>query len=487
MNCMGKKFKFKFRQGSKVLFFEPDPKEAEVLCDAKVIHIIVAKDERGRRVPKHLIHFSGSTISTALRWNAASQVRVTMTAASYRRRRGWKKRRGRLSAIDSALKHPSEEKGERDNTCAYLSKEEQETSSRRESEDRSISIEIPDVLKKKLEDDCYYINKKKKLVKIPCQMNVVSILESYVKHFAINATFSADERYWHRAATHTSLGSHCGRPEKNEELCKEMVDGLRITFDFTLPMILLYPSEHAQFKKVSSSKFFLPSRDATPSLNRMAQECPPASPRLEPSNPLPADSHPPLSQPTASKRRRGDRDSLHSLRRSARCSLGGDRSSRSGGISPRPKRRLADQATPTSRLPLSHEKNTPGQSGCSSRLPASPRKEGSWLLSSPESRRNNRLSEVLSWKLTPDNYPQRDRPPPPSCMYGAQHLLRLFVKLPEILGKMHLPDRNLRTLVTHLELFLRFLAEFHDDFFPESAYVSTSEAHYSIRGPCADV
>lgn len=30
------------------------------------------------------------------------------------------------------------------------------------------------------------------------------------------------------------------------------------------------------------------------------------------------------------------------------------------------------------------------------------------------------------------------------------------VKLPEILGKMHMPERNLRALVKHLELFLRY-------------------------------
>lgn len=57
------------------------------------------------------------------------------------------------------------------------------------------------------------------------------------------------------------------------------------------------------------------------------------------------------------------------------------------------------------------------------------------------------------------------------------------MKLPEILGKMQIPERNLRALVKHLELFLRFLAEFHEDFFPESAYVSASEAHYSMKQP----
>lgn len=49
-------------------------------------------------------------------------------------------------------------------------KEEQEGHAKREwleksgGEDRSISIEIPEVLKKKLEDDCYYINKRKKVL-----------------------------------------------------------------------------------------------------------------------------------------------------------------------------------------------------------------------------------------------------------------------------------------------------------------------------------
>lgn len=47
-----------------------------------------------------------------------------------------------------------------------------------------------------------------------------------------------------------------------------MVDGLRITFDFTLPMILLYPCEQAQFKKVSSSRLFLTINDGSPSSSK---------------------------------------------------------------------------------------------------------------------------------------------------------------------------------------------------------------------------
>lgn len=33
------------------------------------------------------------------------------------------------------------------------------------------------------------------LVMVPCQTNVVHILESYVKHFAINRAFMANDRY----------------------------------------------------------------------------------------------------------------------------------------------------------------------------------------------------------------------------------------------------------------------------------------------------
>lgn len=39
--------------------------------------------------------------------------------------------------------------------------------------------------------------------------------------------------------------------------------------------------------------------------------------------------------------------------------------------------------------------------------------------------------QVLSWKLMPENYPPSDQPPPPSYIYGSQHLLRMFGKLVE--------------------------------------------------------
>ncbi|XP_010884968.1 male-specific lethal 3 homolog isoform X1 [Esox lucius] len=537
MNSRG--MKFKFHKGEKVLCFEPDPTKAKVLYDAKVVDVVIGKDERGKRVPEYLIHFNGWNRSWdrlaaedhVLREtdeNRKLQRKLSRKAVARMRRKGWGKRRRRLPGVDSTLKTlPEEEKEESDDACLISSSdnsdeddsedpeslkseesdssedldrmEEQESHAKRESEDKTINIDIPEVLKKKLEDDCYYINKRKKLVKLPCQMNIVNILESYVKHFAINAAFSANERYRsHQSTAQTSLSPHYVPPEKNEELCKEMVDGLRITFDFTLPMILLYPNEHAQFKKVTSSKFLLPVRDTTTSnSNKTLRERTPSPPGHNPSTPQSTDSQPALSEASTAntaatpKRRRctsavTDPDAPQSLRRSTRHTSGGERLAGEGGsaaASPQPKRRMSSFDTPA-QLPkffLNLEKKTPVHSGSSSPLPLTPSKEGGGVFSGLESRRNNELNEVLSWKLTPDNYPQSDQPPPPSYLYGSQHLLRLFVKLPEILGKMHIPEKNLSALVKHLQLFLRFLAEFHEDFFPESSYVSASEAYHGMK------
>uniref|UniRef100_A0A3P8VTF5 FERM and PDZ domain containing 4 n=1 Tax=Cynoglossus semilaevis TaxID=244447 RepID=A0A3P8VTF5_CYNSE len=533
MNSRG--IKYRFHKGERVLCFEPDPTKAKVLYDAKVLDLIVGTDEHGRRIPKYLIHFNGWNRSWD-RWaaddhvlrdteeNRTLQRKLARKALDRMKKKGWSKRRRRQSGSKTSLKTlPKEDESDdacekslclpfcsccllQSNTlCIILCyKVEPDSNIKRESEEKlvHIDINIPDVLKKKLEDDCFYINKRKKLVMVPCQMNVVHILESYVKHFAINKAFMANERYRRQQNTTQSSSPQAIPPEKSEELCKEMVDGLRITFDFTLPMILLYPCEQAQFKKVSSTRLFLAMNDTSPCSSSAQRDRSPSPLGHNPPTPQSTDSQPALSDisttttptapaPTPKRRRHPDMDCIsyqsqsqsQSLRRSTRNTSGSDRPAEgSSGASPQLKRRVVDTSSQP-KFFLNLDRKTPVHSGSSSPLPLTPSKERSGLFYGLESRRNNELNEVLSWKLTPDNYPLNDQPPPPSYLYGSQHLLRLFVKLPEILGKMQIPDRNLRALVKHLELFLRFLAEFHEDFFPESAYVSASEAHYSMKQP----
>ncbi|KAM4699052.1 MSL complex subunit 3 isoform 2-T2 [Discoglossus pictus] len=562
MNSRG--MKFKFHKGEKVLCFEPDPTKAKVLYDAKVVDVIVRTDDKGKSDPEYLIHFNGWNRSWD-RWAAEDHVlrdtdenrrlqrklarkavaRMLTGVSVLRRRKGRKKRRCRLPGVDSVLKSlPANEKEDNDENSVSSSsedseegtdeeikseesdfeekvekKEEQDIHVKREMEEKNIVIEIPEILKKKLEEDCYCINRRKRLVKLPCQTNIITILESYVKHFAINAAFSANERFRHHQTTsNINMNVHYIPPEKNVELCKEMVDGLRITFDFTLPLILLYPYEQTQFKKVSSSKFFLPIKENASFSNRNQEEVSPSPPLLNPPTPQSTDSQPATGEPLTPKRRRTDPDVLQSLRRSTRHSTSCDRMSESSA-SPQPKRRHPETPTSMPKLFLHLEKKTPVHSGSSSPITLTPSKEGSSVFSGFEGRRNNELNEsmisgqgscslssddpvnapklisscmhnsgspqVLSWKLMPENYPQSDQPPPPSYIYGSQHLLRLFVKLPEIMGKMFFAEKNLKALIKHFELFLRFLAEYHDDFFPESAYVAANEAYYSTKNPRA--
>lgn len=158
----------------------------------------------------------------------------------------------------------------------------------------------------------------------------------------------------------------------SEDLCKEMVDGLRITFDFTLPMILLYPCEQAQFKKVSSSRLFLSINDSSPGSSKyvlhvnvtftlwlapaltvlychfclgewvfgsVQRERTPSPLGHNPPTPQSTDSQPALSDvsattptaptPTPKRRRHPDMDCIsyqsQSLRRSTRNTSGSDR------------------------------------------------------------------------------------------------------------------------------------------------------------------
>ncbi|XP_026116655.1 male-specific lethal 3 homolog isoform X2 [Carassius auratus] len=191
-----------------------------------------------------------------------------------------------------------------------------------------------------------------------------------------------------------------------------MVDGLRITFDFTLPLILLYPNEQAQFKKVSSSKFFQPVIDSTTCTSRTFRERSP-SPCQNPSTPQSTDSQPALSESssvpvimaTPPKRRRSaylDSDATQSLRRSTRTTSGGERVAETGGggssnASPQPKRRPAEVQSPLPKFFLNLEKKTPVHSGSSSPLPMTPSRDSTGgLFSGLETQMNYELNEELA-------------------------------------------------------------------------------------------
>lgn len=59
------------------------------------------------------------------------------------------------------------------------------------------------------------------------------------------------------------------------------------------------------------------------------------------------------------------------------------------------------------------------------------------------------LQNILSWQILPS-----DAPAEPSMVYGAIHLSRLIVKLPEFLNATPMPDDKLKLLLQYLDCFI---------------------------------
>lgn len=78
------------------------------------------------------------------------------------------------------------------------------------------------------------------------------------------------------------------------------------------------------------------------------------------------------------------------------------------------------------------------------------------------------LSQILAWQLVPQSL-YSEVPVAPSLMYGAIHLARLFVKLPDLLYSTNMPERKLKVLLRHLDMFLGYMEE-HQEWFGEQFY-----------------
>ncbi len=58
----------------------------------------------------------------------------------------------------------------------------------------------------------------------------------------------------------------------------------------------------------------------------------------------------------------------------------------------------------------------------------------------------------------------------PSSIYGPVHLLRLFVKMPEILGRMKIPTKTSKLIIKYMDSLLEYLEGQPNLFTAESVY-----------------
>lgn len=126
------------------------------------------------------------------------------------------------------------------------------------NEDDRVYLQIGEQLKSYLEYDYMMIMKNNKLINLPEKIPVITILENYVKHCSIKEiTCPAPIDHSRRRNSSAKMDKR----EKNYEklsisinVRKEVADGLRTYFDFTLKDYLLYKPEKEQASTLLSAE-----------------------------------------------------------------------------------------------------------------------------------------------------------------------------------------------------------------------------------------
>merc|ERR1719203_2600163 len=276
-------------------------------------------------------------------------------------------------------------------------------------------IKMTDELKHVLEQDYYKVCRKKVLTDLPAPINVASVLEDYVRNYAasalVNYEKSIAKSYYtvNRKETSRDLLS---KVLESIDIAKEIADGLRVIFDFNLPGVLLYGShgEVKQYNEVMKPGKVQKQRTLI----------------TKPNLSIPTK----IMMPPASVRNR--RQSSTTIDQALQVS---------------------SQSSTTS-----SQSTTQGSNLTSLNPPAA----------SPTTPQAIQvLRDLHEWRLVPDSlYEDTTKKPLESLVYGPIHLLRLFVKLPEILGLMTtMPVKKKKLVLKYMDSVLDYLHS-HRDFFP---------------------
>lgn len=569
--------KFKYLPGEHVFCFEPDPTKARVIYEAKILDTTSYLDAQGKKLPGYHIHF--------LRWNNSwdrivgeelvlkntEEHKLLMKQLSEAARKNQKNsnRRKRINEIlteafngsppvDTSLTFDEDNTTDINDTVNECVADSDSGSSEARNVDKSqklrpnLDIEIYDSLKTVLDKDYFAINLDKKLVKLPADVNVVTILESFVKTLMMD--------FWSPNFDRSYI---CHNPpkiaiERILPMCKEFVDGLRICFDFLLSSLLLYDAENTQYDKLMASykhkspaKQKILSADSSllqsPKLRSTQQtlaedqpwpKIPKLSPKVIDNNeadyevPFPSfvpcrmtrskftnssakpetskhsekqkpvntekvdkadkhcesDSRLEKENSTREQRKRCSQDkqedllrrrALRSFRKTSEDSTESDQSTSDTVMSElaRPAHQKSEKYDRPPPLLIPCNLIPSNQNGADKTLKVEAPGSSDSL---GDNGREEILSNILSWKLLPEEA-LIQLPTQPSILYGAQHLLRMFVKLPGLISKMDLDDNRMGVLKKLMQQFLLYLMEHVVELFPDSTYASSADVLKSFQ------
>ncbi|XP_055932619.1 male-specific lethal 3 homolog [Argiope bruennichi] len=509
--------KFKFAAGEKVLCYEPDPTKAKVLYESKVLDLVVSRDERGRKVPEYLIHFFGwnSSWDRCVREefilpfteeNRELQVKLANEAALSIKG----KRKSKLPPLlkETLYKKQCNDSGNEKSENPDSSSSESDSESSEEDTEKDVILKLPEILKEVLEDDWLAVTKKNKLVKLPCRPNVIAILEDYVKHLAAQLLCASPPK-------NTKNGKQIMPDDvKNKlNLCKEVMDGIRVYFDFTLPHLLLYRQEKKQY--YTDGTRFSPLFDSFSDLpekavkievdtyheaalksdlafpgclqkSRISRYLKSPSAVVKTEVRSSPEAHQPAEKCFKRKRARG-RPRMASTR--ILRSSDKPKQSTSAEESAVVTNSLEMKPCPSSETRLTRKSTQQATSSdlmekslSASRCPSTTDSSGLSTASVPKLSQQcvlindmTLLQEIFSWRILPQHFYEQI-PAAPSLIYGAHHLLRLLVKLPEMISKMSLSTQKLQNLMCILENFLMYVADRKGDLFHPATYIDSSDS-----------
>lgn len=325
------------------------------------------------------------------------------------------------------------------------------------------SLNVPLFVRKWLDKD-HSMLRQRKLISLPAKVSVCDILERYVHFWSTtlvpSSTTSAPSNLTTPTSATTSAqptGSGRNRQSSTRDpwwqaavishsLCVEIVDGLRILFDFVCQLRLLYKCERGQYNRLVVGRASEKMGGVCKVVGGVKSEMGGASVEKNSDSTQSVHSAAPVSTVTCAVKRRSQRLSMLAQSLSAEVSdnvsVDSEKTDRQG------------------REPLEQQDSTGTTTGKRSSLD----KESSAHLPDKNPRLQGRDCSLLDGDVIPSGcclLPDDERtrlPRYPSTIYGATHLLRLLVSLPSLLSEMQLPESRLKLVLYHGRLLLEFIA-----------------------------
>ncbi|XP_049774385.1 male-specific lethal 3 homolog isoform X1 [Schistocerca cancellata] len=362
--------------------------------------------------------------------------------------------------------------------------------------EENFPLEFTAVMRDILDLDNELIKNTNKLVILPAKPNVVTILESYVREYAINQICGTPDnlrRKYRRRHNHQNGPLDIERINRSINICKEVADGVRIYFDFTLSGLLLYNEEKDQYEQTRNMNikretdlgiYAAVDKDGENAKYRQSNVSHLSEPSTSHLDEVSYDNkcvganslkrhsrshcHTDIEAKdfitTGSTSKVDDKESEKPLMRNPDCSANNG----SFFVLVVPKKEpLSEEhdklpSTINSSLKCKTSGSVPSVSSVEDML----RSRGC-----PPAALKFLSSQVLEWHLVPESM-YTEKPSPPSLVYGAVHLARLFVKLPGLLHNTDMQARKLKLVLRHLQLILKYLEQ-NKSWFGEEFYESS--------------